>query len=91
MIDISDYKIVKGINKFIDDTLKIKGKYSMKRVIVAIFVPYTLNIGNTIVKTPNINVYAIMVFQGLLAFITLIVAGTIIAKMKELKTKEETE
>lgn len=74
------------IRKFIGDTLMIKGKYSMKRVIVAIFVPYTLNIGMIIVRNNNVNAYAIQVFTGLLAFITLIVAGTIVSKMKEIKT-----
>ena len=68
----------------------IKGKYSMKRVIVAIFVPYTLNIGMIIVRNNNVNAYAIQVFTGLLAFITLIVAGTIVAKIKEIKTNENT-
>ena len=68
----------------------IKGKYSMKRVVVAIFVPYTLNIGMIIVRNNNVNPYAIQVFTGLLAFITLIVAGTIVAKMKEIKTNENT-
>jgi hypothetical protein len=82
--------MIKLIRKFIGDTLMIKGKYSMKRVIVAIFVPYTLNIGMIIVRNNNVNAYAIQVFTGLLAFITLIVAGTIVAKIKEIKTNENT-
>ena len=78
----------KFITKFIDDTIKVNGKYSMKRVIVAVFVPYTLNIGMIIVRNNNVNPYAIQVFTGLLGFITLIVAGTIYAKTKEVKPNE---
>jgi len=79
------------IYTFIDDTLKIKGKFSIKRVLVAIFTPYTLYIGVFIVRNNNINPFAIQVFTGLLGFITLIVAGTIYAKKQEVKNTNDTE
>jgi len=83
--------MINWINTFIDDTLKVKGKFSIKRVIVAIFVPYTIYIGVFIVTNKDVNPYAIQVFTGLLTFITLIVAGTIYAKKQEVKTTNDTE
>ena len=83
--------MINWINAFIDDTLKIKGKFSIKRVLVAIFTPYTLYIGVFIVKNKDINPFAINVFTGLLGFITLIVAGTIYAKKQEIKNTNDTE
>jgi len=79
------------MNKFIDDTIKIKGKYSMKRVLVAVSFPYTLGLGIYIVISDRllglktVNPYAIQVFLGMLAFITGTIGVTAFAKTAELK------
>jgi len=70
--DNKTYKqlMIAGVSKFIDDTIKIKGKWSMKRVLVAACFPYALYIGNYIVKTQNLNPYAIQVFATIFLFIS---------------------
>jgi len=77
------------IVKFVDDTLKVRGKFSMKRVLVAIFTPYALNIGNHIVTNNNVNPYAILVFQTILTFITAVLLTTAYVKSQEPKNDTE--
>ncbi len=76
------------INKFINDTIKIKGKYSMKRVLVAISFPYTLLIGWRITFYKETPENAVQVFSSLLAFIVGVVITNAYAKKQEIK--EET-
>jgi hypothetical protein len=77
--------------KLIDDTLKIKGKYSMKRVLVAVSFPYTLLLGIYIVISDRllglktVNPFAIQVFLGMLAFITGAIGVSAFAKVAEMK------
>ena len=77
------------MGKFIDDTLKIRGKYSMDRVLVAVAFPITLAIGIYIVISDRllglktVNGYAIQVFTGLLGFIVAIVITKQYGKIKE--------
>lgn len=71
--------------KLIDDTLKINGKFSMKRVLVAVSFPYTLLIGWRITfynETPD---NAVQVFSSLLAFIVGVVITNAYAKKQEIK------
>jgi len=77
--------IYKFIEKFVEDTLKINGKWSLKRVMVAGAFPYTLSIGLKIVADSGVNPYAIQVFQSLLAFIVMVVVTNAYAKKEELK------
>jgi hypothetical protein len=83
------------MRKFINDTLKVKGKYSMKRVLVAASFPYTLGLGIYIVISDRllglktVNPYAIQVFLGMLAFITGALGITAYAKKQELKDNED--
>lgn len=79
------------MKKFISDTVMIKGKYSMKRVLVSISFPYTLLLGIYIVISDRllglktVNPYAIQVFLGMLAFITGALGITAYAKKQEQK------
>ncbi len=73
------------IIKFIDDTLKIKGKFSMKRVLVAVTFPNALSIAHKIVDNESINGNAIVVLQTLFAFITAVVITNAYAKKQEIK------
>jgi len=79
------------MSKFVDDTIKIKGKYSMKRVLVAVSFPYTLGLGIYIVISDRllglktVNPYAIQVFLGMLAFITGAIGISAFAKVAEIK------
>ena len=79
------------MKKFRDDTLKVKGKYSMKRMLVAVSFPYTLGLGIYIVISDRllglktVNPYAIQVFLGMLAFITGALGITAYAKKQEQK------
>lgn len=84
------------MGKFIDDTLKVKGKYSMDRVLVAIAFPFMLLIGAYIVLSDRllglktVNVYAIQVFTGLLGFIVAIVVTKQYGKNVEIKANTST-
>lgn len=77
--------------KIINDTLKIKGKYSMKRILVAVSFPYTLLLGIYIVISDRllglktVNPYAVQVFLGMLAFITGAIGISAFAKVAEIK------
>lgn len=91
------------MSKFIDDTLKVKGKFSMDRVLVAISFPFMLVLGCYIVVSDRllglktVNIYAIQVFTGLLGFIVAIVVTKQVGKNAEIKyenineNKENTE
>lgn len=77
------------MGKIIDDTLKIRGKYSMDRILVAVSFPITLAIGIYIVISDRllglktVNGFAIQVFTGLLGFIVAIVITKQYGKIKE--------
>jgi len=79
------------MSKFTDDTLKVNGKFSMDRVLVAISFPFMLLIGAYIVVSDRllglktVNVYAIQVFTGLLGFIVAIVVTKQYGKNAEIK------
>lgn len=83
----------KFITKFISDTLQVKGKWSMKRILVAICFPDSLYIAHTIVNNDNINVHAIVVLQTIYAFITAVLITTAYSKTQEVKNEitNETE
>lgn len=74
--------------KIIDDTLKVKGKYSMKRVLVSVAFPYALWVGYKIVNFKDTPENAVQVFASVLAFITSIVITSAYAKKQELKDNE---
>ena len=76
------------VDNFINDTIKIKGKYSMKRVLVAVSFPYTLLIGWRITFYKETPENAVQVFSSLLAFIVGVVITNAYAKKQEIK--EET-
>lgn len=82
------------MGKIIDDTLKVKGRYSMDRVLVAISFPFMLLIGAYIVASDRllglktVNVYAIQVFTGLLGFIVAIVVTKQYGKNAEIKAQQ---
>jgi len=80
--------MTKHINKFITDTLQIKGKWSMKRVIVAVCFPHALFIAQKIVINDNVNSYAIMVLQTIFAFITAVLITSAYSKKEENKHDE---
>lgn len=79
---------------FISDTLMIRGKYSMKRVLVAVTFPITIGIGIFIVISDKylglkvVNSYAIQVFNSLLMFISVMIGINAYSKKAELKTLE---
>jgi len=79
--------------KIINDTLKVKGRYSMDRVLVAVTFPFMLLIGAYIVISDRllglktVNVYAIQVFTGLLGFIVAIVVTKQYGKNVEVKAQ----
>jgi len=80
--------------KLIKDTLQIRGKYSMKRMLVAVTFPLTMAIGIFIVISDKylglkvVNSYAIQVFNSLLLFISVLVGINAYSKKAELKTLE---
>jgi len=73
------------IQKIINDTLKIKGKFSMKRILVAVSFPYTLLIGWRITFYKETPENAVQVFSSLLAFIVGVVITNAYAKKQEIK------
>jgi len=77
------------VNKFVNDTLKIKGKFSMKRVLVAIAFPYTLLVGWRITFYKETPENAVQVFSSLLAFIVGVVITNAYAKKQEIKEENE--
>ena len=83
--------------KIINDTLKIRGRYSMDRILVAVAFPFTLLIGTYIVISDRllglktVNAYAIQVFTGLLGFIVAIVVTKTYGKIKEKITEPNLE
>lgn len=87
-------KIIIIMNKFIADTLMIRGKYSMKRVLIAFSFPIAMSIGVYIVISDRllglktVNIYAIQVFTALLGFILVLAGINVWAKKQELKTLE---
>jgi len=79
------------MKKFVSDTIMVKGKYSMKRVLVSISFPYTLLLGIYIVISDRllglktVNPYAIQVFSSMLLFIATALGITAYAKKQEQK------
>ena len=72
--------------KLIEDTLKVKGKYSMKRVLVAVTFPYSLWVGYRVVMFQNTPQNAVQIFATSFAFIVAVVVTGAYAKKQELKT-----
>lgn len=83
------------MKKFVSDTVMVKGKYSMKRVLVAVSFPFTLAIGLFIVISDillglkTVNPYAIQVFSAMLLFIATALGITAYAKKQEQKENED--
>jgi len=83
--------------KLRDDTLQIDGKYSIDRVLVAIFTPVTILIGIYIVISDRllglktVNVYGIQVFTALLGFIFAVVVTKTVKQIKQIIANKETE
>jgi len=81
-------------NQIANDTLKINGKYSMKRILVAVSFPFTLMLGtfitisDTILKLKTVNPFAIQVFMAMLTFISVAIGISAYAKKAELKARE---
>ena len=84
------------MSKFVNDTLKVNGKYSMDRVLVAVSFPFMLLIGAYIVISDRllglktVNVYAIQVFTSLLGFIVAIVITKQYGKNVQIKAQSNT-
>lgn len=85
------------LNKLIDDTLRVKGKWSMKRLTVFITFKFVLVLGVFIVISDTflqreINRYSLDVFNSLLLFLATLMGITEFGKKivnKEIKTEEE--
>jgi len=81
------------MGKIIDDTLKVRGKFSMDRILVAVSFPYMLGLGLYIVISDRllglktVNPYAIQVFTGILGFIVAIVVTKQYGKNAEIKAE----
>lgn len=71
--------------KIINDTLKIKGKYSMKRVLVAVSFPYSLWVGYRVVMYESTPQNAVQIFATSFAFIVAVVVTGAYAKKAEMK------
>ena len=87
---------MKVINKIIDDTLKSRGKWSMKRLTAFVVVLFILILGSFIVLSDlvlekEVNKYGIEVFNSLLIFEATLMGIAEFGKKitnKELKTEE---
>lgn len=87
---------MKVINKIIDDTLKSRGKWSMKRLTAFVVVLFILILGSFIVLSDlvlekEVNKYSIEVFNSLLIFEATLMGISEFGKKitnKELKTEE---
>ena len=87
---------MKVINKIIDDTLKSRGKWSMKRLTAFVVVLFILILGSFIVLSDlvlekEVNKYSIEVFNSLLIFEATLMGIAEFGKKitnKELKTEE---
>lgn len=87
---------MKVINKIIDDTLKSRGKWSMKRLTAFVVVLFILTLGSFIVLSDlvlekEVNKYGIEVFNSLLIFEATLMGIAEFGKKitnKELKTEE---
>ena len=85
------------IKNIINDTLKTRGKWSMKRLTAFVVINFVLVLGTFIVISDKIldrevNRYAIDVFQALLVFLATLMGIAEFGKKlenKELKTEEE--
>jgi len=80
--------------KFVDDTLKEKGKFSQARVMAAVAFPIAMLIGIYIVISDRllglktVNSFAIQVFTAILGFVILIVVNSTIKSKFELTHAE---
>ena len=85
------------IKNIINDTLKTRGKWSMKRLTAFVVVNFVLILGTFIVISDKIldrevNRYAIDVFQALLIFLATLMGIAEFGKKlanKDLKSEEE--
>ena len=85
------------IKNIINDTLKTRGKWSMKRLTAFVVINFVLVLGTFIVISDKIldrevNRYAIDVFQALLVFLATLMGIAEFGKKlanKDLKSEEE--
>jgi len=85
------------MKKILNDTLKVKGNYSMKRITAFVVIIFILILGTFIVTSDKIlekevNKYAIEVFQSLLLFEATLMGIAEFGKKlknKEIKTEED--
>ena len=88
---------MKIINIIINDTLKSRGKWSMKRLTAFVIMIFILSLGSFIVLSDlvlekEVNKYSIEVFNSLLIFEATLMGIAEFGKKitnKELKTEEE--
>jgi succinate dehydrogenase hydrophobic anchor subunit len=84
------------MNKIVEDTLKSRGKWSMKRLTVFVVLVLTLILGAFIVLSDlvlkvEVNKYAQGIFDSLLLFLATLMGVTEFGKKltnKEIKTEE---
>ena len=85
------------IKNIINDTLKTRGKWSMKRLTAFVVINFVLVLGTFIVLSDKVldrevNRYAIDVFQALLVFLATLMGIAEFGKKlanKDLKSEEE--
>ncbi len=85
------------IKNIVNDTLKCKGKWSMKRLTILVVLIFTLNLGAFIVLSDlvlkaEVNKFASGIFDSLLLFLATLMGIAEFGKKlvnKETKTEEE--
>ena len=83
--------------KFFRDTLMEWDKfsksyaYSMRRISIAVCLPYALSVGCNIVYGGNTNPLAIQVFQTIFLFVTLGLGYNIYSYIKNEKPKDDNQ
>ena len=84
-----------SIRKFLDDTLKENNSWSMKRICVAVFLPFDLILATYIVLSDRflgdkvVNPYAIQIFDSILVFIAAALGITVVATYLTEKVKSQ--
>ena len=87
-----------SIRKFLDDTLKENSSWSMKRICVAVLLPYYILLTTYIVISDRIlgekvvNPYAIQISDSVLVFIATALGMTLVANylIEKVKSKSDT-
>jgi hypothetical protein len=92
-----DQKTINFFKMLIEDTLmeydKHKKRYalSMRRISIAVCLPYALSVGCNIVYGGNKNSLAIEVFQTIFLFVTIGLGYNIYTYMKNEKPKDDNQ